>query len=52
MDISGKLIEIRTVNFSFGMNHYLFSTTDLAKGTYILNVVSADKYKPVKVVVF
>ncbi|MCO5232058.1 MAG: T9SS type A sorting domain-containing protein [Chitinophagales bacterium] len=52
LDITGKLIESRTVSFLPGENQFLFSTQRLAKGTYVLNVISIDKRESIKVAVF
>lgn len=50
-DISGKLIETTNIQIESGTNEYLLETNQLAPGTYILNILSAEKFKPVKVII-
>lgn len=50
-DISGKIIETRDIQIESGTNQYVFETTQLAPGTYILNILSAEKFNPVKVII-
>lgn len=51
-DLSGKVIDTRTVNLVEGNNNFLFEDMGLESGTYLLNLISGEnKLHPVKVVV-
>lgn len=50
IDLAGKLISSRPINIMDGKTLAFFNV-DLAKGTYIVRIVSADQIHPVKVVI-
>jgi len=49
-DLSGKLIQSKSVVVNSGTNLFNFDFSQLAQGSYIVRVLSTDNFKPVKIV--
>lgn len=51
MDLTGKTVAAHMIAIHQGNNQILFNEQGLQRGTYIVNLVSENEFKPVKVVI-
>lgn len=51
LDVTGKIVSVRTFDIVKGKNQFLINDLDLQMGTYFVNVLSESAFKPARIVV-